>query len=65
LKKQDFIAASLFRAIDFRGVKNKLYVYHSEFDQNLVDEAQGTSINSNLVENSYGRAALSAFVCLQ
>jgi hypothetical protein len=26
---------------------------------------QGTSINSNLVENSYGRAALSAFVCLQ
>jgi hypothetical protein len=25
----------------------------------------GTSINSNLVENSYGRAALSAFVCLQ
>jgi hypothetical protein len=26
---------------------------------------QGTSINSNLIENSYGRAALSAFVRLQ
>jgi hypothetical protein len=25
----------------------------------------GTSINSNLIENSYGRAALSAFVRLQ
>jgi hypothetical protein len=30
----------------------------------LVTE-MGTSINSHLIENSYGRAALSAFVRLQ
>jgi hypothetical protein len=31
----------------------------------VIESRKGTSINSNLIENSYGRAALSAFVRLQ
>jgi hypothetical protein len=46
---------------------NLVYRSAQEPDRLLksIDSLEGTSINSNLIENSYGRAALSAFVRLQ
>jgi hypothetical protein len=44
-------------------LKNNRDVPNNQNQQTL--NVPGTSINSHLIENSYGRAALSAFVRLQ